>query len=75
MIYDHTHCPPDAHDREPGTAGEDEHPVDDHGLPLCRDCLAPLMYCANYHAYDHADPDTPPCWLVRHTEKWCPEAG
>ncbi|MGH3760269.1 hypothetical protein [Actinophytocola sp.] len=64
MKYDHAHCPPGAHDRDPGTSIEDGQPVDEHGLMLCRDCDAPLMYCATVEDYDHADSDTPPCFLV-----------
>lgn len=61
MIYDHSRCPTIAHDRDAGTAIEDRQPVDDHGKLLCRDCLAPLIYCSTYHDYDHAGVDTTRC--------------
>lgn len=65
MIYDHSRCPAATHDRDTGTAIEDGQPVDDHGMLLCRDCLAPLIYCSIYHDYDHAVVDAPRCALVR----------
>lgn len=68
MIYDHTQCAPDAHDRDPGTGVDDGQPVDEQGLTLCRDCDAPLMYCTTFADYDHAEPGTPPCALVHRRE-------
>src|SRR5438309_1581048 len=63
-MIDHHRCPPDAHDRDPGTARIDGAPVDEQGLLLCRDCYAPLMFCATIHDYVHVDPATAPCFLV-----------
>lgn len=64
MIYDHSHCPIDAHDRDPGTSINDGQAIDEHGQMLCNHCNAPLLYCQTYRTYDHAEPGTPPCWLV-----------
>lgn len=63
-MIDHHRCPPEAHDRDPGTARIDGAPVDEQGLLLCRDCSAPLMFCATIHDYVHVDPATAPCFLV-----------
>jgi hypothetical protein len=63
-VVDHASCPPGAHDRDPGTAIDDGAPVDEHGLLLCADCQAPLMYCTTINDYAHVDPAAPPCLLV-----------
>ena len=63
-MADHTQCPQDAHDRDPGTSVDDDQPVDEHGLLLCRHCQAALMYCTTINDYIHVDPSSPPCFLV-----------
>jgi hypothetical protein len=63
-MVDHSTCPPDAYDRDPGTSIEVGQPVDEHGLMLCRHCLAPVMFCATIHDYTHIDPSTAACFLI-----------
>jgi hypothetical protein len=63
-VFDHAACPPGAHDRDPGTSIDDGAPVDEHGVLLCADCRAPLMYCQTINDYAHVDPAAPPCLLV-----------
>jgi hypothetical protein len=64
ILFDHTTCPPQAHDRDPGTSVQDGQPIDRQGLMFCRHCQEPLMFCRTLGDYDHYDPDVPPCFLV-----------
>lgn len=64
VLFDHAGCAAHAHDRDPGTAVAEGQPVDRHGRMLCRHCQQPLMFCHTIGDYDHADPDTPPCFLI-----------
>ncbi|SEF34307.1 hypothetical protein SAMN05421837_107314 [Amycolatopsis pretoriensis] len=66
MTYDHAECAADRHDRTPAdaTGTDDDQPADADGLIVCRDCGAALMYCETFDDYDHADPATPPCFLI-----------
>jgi hypothetical protein len=66
--YDHTHCPSEAHHRNPGTSIDDGQRVDESGQLLCNHCAAPLLWCATVGDYDHVDPTTPPCFLVHRPE-------
>lgn len=64
MIYDHTSCRQEDHDRSTAETDPTMQRVDTDGLMLCNHCGAPLMYCRRVDDYDHADPDTPDCFLV-----------
>lgn len=59
---DHTQCPPDAHDFDPGDVGCEER-VDEHGRLICNGCPALVFYCRLDEDWHHAG-DAEPCFLI-----------